>query len=66
MANDTSRVIARCEALAAISDSDQGISRLYLTSGYREGLALTEQWMQTAGMNTGVDAAGNLWGRYPA
>ncbi|MHB1228865.1 MAG: allantoate amidohydrolase [Halothiobacillus sp.] len=66
MAGNSSRVIGRCEALAKISDSESGISRLYLTSGYREGLALAEQWMQTAGMNTGVDAAGNLWGRYPA
>ncbi|HQS03289.1 MAG: allantoate amidohydrolase [Halothiobacillus sp. 24-54-40] len=61
-----SRIIDRCEALAQISDSSAGISRLYLSPAYREGLRLVEQWMQEAGMSTWVDAAGNQWGRLTA
>jgi allantoate deiminase len=61
-----SRVIERCEALAQISDYPDGISRLYLSPAYREGLRLVEQWMQAAGMSTWIDAAGNQWGRFAA
>lgn len=64
--SDMSRVIERCEALSQISDSPDGISRLYLSPAYREGLKLVEQWMQAAGMSTWVDAAGNQWGRFAA
>lgn len=61
-----SRVIDRCEALARISDTPDGISRLYLSPAYRDGLRLVEQWMQAAGMSTWVDAVGNQWGRLAA
>lgn len=64
--SDMSRVIERCETLSQISDSPDGISRLYLSPAYREGLRLVEQWMQGAGMSTWVDAAGNQWGRSAA
>lgn len=66
VANEMSRVIERCEALAQISDRPDGITRLYLSPTYREGLRLVEQWMQVAGMSTWVDAAGNQWGRFAA
>ncbi|WP_319381178.1 Zn-dependent hydrolase [Thiomicrorhabdus sp.] len=60
----TTRVIQRCRELAAISDSDRSISRIYLSPAYLQGLQQTEQWMQKAGMNTWIDAVGNVWGRY--
>lgn len=66
VANEMSRVIERCEALAQISDRPDGISRLYLSPAYREGLRLVEQWMLAAGLSTWVDAAGNQWGRLAA
>lgn len=66
VANEMSRLIERCEVLAQISDSTDGISRLYLSPAYREGLLLVEQWMQAAGMSTWVDAVGNQWGRFAA
>ncbi|BBP43910.1 allantoate amidohydrolase [Thiosulfativibrio zosterae] len=59
-----SRVIARCEQLATITDSPGSITRIYLSPAYMQGLALVAEWMQQAGMTTWVDAAGNQWGRF--
>ncbi|WP_319558341.1 allantoate amidohydrolase [Thiomicrorhabdus sp.] len=60
----TTRVIQRCRDLAAISDSDRSISRIYLSPAYLQGLQQTEEWMLQAGMETWIDAVGNVWGRY--
>lgn len=60
-----SKVTARCERLATISDSPSCLSRLYLAPSYRAGINQVERWMQAANMVTRVDAVGNLWGRYP-
>lgn len=59
-----SRVIERCQALAAISDRPNSISRLYLSPAYKKGLDQVESWMQEAGMKTWIDEVGNVWGRY--
>ncbi len=59
-----SRVIDRCNRLAEITDTLKGISRLYLSPAYMEGLKQVEAWMQEAGMETWVDPVGNQWGRY--
>jgi len=61
-----SRVIERCEQLAAITDVPGQIHRLYLSRAYMAGLEQVAGWMRESGMETWTDAAGNLWGRYAA
>lgn len=60
------RVMARCDALAQLSESTEGLTRVYLSSEHLQANALVAQWMQQAGMNTWQDAVGNVCGRYEA
>lgn len=60
------RVMARCGALAQLSESTEGLTRVYLSSEHLQANALVAQWMQQAGMNTWQDAVGNICGRYEA
>ena len=60
------RVMARCDALAQLSESSEGLTRVYLSSEHLQANALVAQWMQQAGMNTWQDAVGNICGRYEA
>jgi allantoate deiminase len=55
-----------CDQLAAISSNQHTISRFYLTPEHKRCNEQVAQWMQAAGMETWVDAAGNLCGRYEA
>jgi allantoate deiminase len=58
--------MARCDALAQLSESSEGLTRVYLSSEHLQANALVAQWMQQAGMNTWQDAVGNICGRYEA
>lgn len=60
------KVMHWCDQLAAISSHPENISRFYLTPEHKRCNALVAQWMQDAGMETWVDAAGNICGRYDA
>lgn len=60
------KVMHWCDQLAAISSHPENISRFYLTPEHKRCNALVAQWMQEAGMETWVDAAGNICGRYDA
>lgn len=60
------RVMARCDALAQLSESSEGLTRVYLSSEHLQANALVAQWMQQAGMTTWQDAVGNICGRYEA
>jgi len=60
------QVMNWCAQLAAISSSSENISRFYLTPEHKRCNAQVAEWMQSAGMKSWVDAAGNLWGRYDA
>lgn len=60
------KVMHWCDQLAAISSHPENISRFYLTPEHKRCNDQVAQWMQTAGMKTWVDAAGNLCGRYEA
>jgi len=60
------RVMARCDALAQLSESTEGLTRIYLSSEHLQANALVAQWMQQAGMTTWQDAVGNICGRYEA
>lgn len=60
------KVMHWCDQLAAISSNPENISRFYLTPEHKRCNELVAQWMQDAGMETWVDAAGNLCGHYDA
>lgn len=60
------KVMHWCDQLAAISSNPENISRFYLTPEHKRCNELVAQWMQEAGMETWVDAAGNICGRYDA
>ncbi|TBU73459.1 allantoate amidohydrolase [Pseudomonas daroniae] len=58
------RVMARCDELAAISESADGLTRVYLSTEHQRANALVGEWMQAAGMRVWQDAVGNICGRY--
>ncbi|MRS22095.1 allantoate amidohydrolase [Enterobacteriaceae bacterium RIT692] len=60
------RVMARCDALAEISESEDGLTRVYLSPEQLRANARVGDWMQAAGMTTWQDAVGNICGRYEA
>ncbi|HSC68810.1 MAG TPA: allantoate amidohydrolase [Cellvibrio sp.] len=60
------KIMHQCDQLASISSNLENISRFYLTPEHQRCNELVAQWMQDAGMETWVDAAGNICGRYAA
>ncbi|SDH07693.1 allantoate deiminase [Pseudomonas flavescens] len=60
----SARIMARCDELAAISESADGLTRVYLSAEHRRANALVGEWMQAAGMRVWQDAVGNICGRY--
>jgi allantoate deiminase len=60
------RVMARCDELARVSASIEGIERVYLSPEHARVNRLVAQWMREIGMTPRQDAAGNLWGRLGA
>ena len=60
------RAVARCRTLAAISDTDTGTSRAYLSPATARAHAQLREWMRAAGLTTRRDHAGNLIGRLAA
>ncbi|MCQ8226676.1 allantoate amidohydrolase [Pantoea trifolii] len=60
------RAMARCDALAEISESEDGLTRVYLSPEQLRANARVGEWMQAAGMTTWQDAVGNICGRYEA
>ncbi len=61
-----SRVMARCQQLAEISETPGQLTRVYLSAEHLQANALVAGWMQQAGMRTWQDAVGNIFGRYEA
>lgn len=57
-------ILARIDALAAISEQPDGLTRLYLTPEHRRANDLVAGWMRAAGMSVREDAVGNIIGRY--
>ena len=60
------RIMARCDALAEISEEEDGLTRVYLSPEHLRANACVAEWMQAAGMRTWQDAVGNICGRYEA
>ena len=57
-------VIDGCRMLAACSEEPGFTTRTFLSAPMRDVHAHVGQWMMRAGMDVGVDAAGNLRGTY--
>ncbi|PPC63092.1 allantoate amidohydrolase [Pantoea sp. ICBG 1758] len=60
------RIMARCDALAEISEEEDSLTRVYLSPEHLRANACVAEWMQVAGMRTWQDAVGNICGRYEA
>jgi allantoate deiminase len=57
-------LMQRIDALAAISESDQGLTRRFATPEHRRANDLVGHWMAQAGMSVREDPVGNIIGRY--
>lgn len=58
------RICERCEALARLSEQPDGLTRVFLSGEQRQANELALGWMREAGMSAGLDAIGNVVGRY--
>jgi allantoate deiminase len=63
--NAAQKIMQRIETLAKISEEPGIITRTFASPAMRRANVLVEKWMRQAGMNTRVDAMGNLAGRHP-
>jgi allantoate deiminase len=54
----------RIDALAAISEDCNALTRLFLSREHRRANELVANWMRAAGMRVRTDAIGNIVGRY--
>jgi allantoate deiminase len=57
------RVVARCDELAAVTETPGHITRVYLSPEHARANEIVGGWMHDAGLRTWQDAAGNLHGR---
>ena len=58
------RIWDRCQALAALSEEQGALTRIFLSAEQRAANDLTQGWMREAGMSARLDAIGNVVGRY--
>lgn len=58
------RVLARCDALAAISSTPGQLTRVYLSPEHLRANQLVGDWMRALGMTVWQDSVGNICGRY--
>jgi allantoate deiminase len=56
-------LLRRLAELATLSDTPGGLTRLFLSPAHSQAVALVAGWMREAGLETHVDAIGNLVGR---
>jgi allantoate deiminase len=57
-------IVSRINRLAAISETADNLTRIFLTSQHRAAADLIMGWMVDAGMRAHLDAIGNVCGRY--
>ena len=60
------KVIARCKRLASVTETPGSTCRTFLSVAMRECYREVGEWLETAGAEVRIDAAGNLRGVYPA
>lgn len=58
------RVMARADELAAISETPDALTRVYLSPQHLEANQRAARWMTQAGMTVWQDSVGNICGRY--
>jgi allantoate deiminase/N-carbamoyl-L-amino-acid hydrolase len=59
-----SRIIEFCDELAQISEEPGKLTCTYLTPAHQQVASQIQSWMQAAGLDAGIDAVGNVIGRY--
>ncbi len=57
-------IVEKIEALAAISETPDNLTRVFLSKELRAAADLLMEWMRAAGMSARMDAIGNVCGRY--
>src|SRR5258707_11051866 len=57
-------IVGRIDKLAAISETPEHLTRIFLTKEHRAAADLLLDWMRAAGMRAQLDAIGNVCGRY--
>jgi allantoate deiminase len=57
-------IVRRIHQLAAISETPDSLTRIFLTPEHRTAADLIMDWMREAGMSAKLDAIGNVCGRY--
>src|SRR5580700_7557817 len=57
-------IVGRINRLAAISETPDNLTRIFLTPEHRAAAELIMGWMVEAGMSAHLDAIGNVCGRY--
>jgi allantoate deiminase len=57
-------IVSRINRLAAISETPDNLTRIFLTPEHRAAAELIMSWMVEAGMSAHLDAIGNVCGRY--
>jgi allantoate deiminase len=57
-------IVSRIDQLAAISETPEHLTRIFLTKEHRAAADLILDWMRDAGMRAHLDAIGNVCGRY--
>jgi allantoate deiminase len=57
-------ILSRINELAAISETPEQLTRIFLTREHRAAADLILGWMRSAGMRAHLDAIGNVCGRY--
>src|ERR1700730_15463193 len=66
IADRAEKVIARCTRLASVTEVRGSTCRTFLSIAMRECYRVVGDWMEAAGAEVTLDAAGNLRGFYPA
>ena len=64
MQQAAARVMARAGELAAISETPDALTRVYLSPQHLEANQRAARWMTQAGMTVWQDSVGNICGRY--
>src|SRR5467141_2481182 len=57
-------IVRRIDALGALSETPDHLTRIFLTPEHRAAADLLLAWMREAGMSAHLDAVGNVCGRY--
>ncbi|WP_343711246.1 allantoate amidohydrolase [Kosakonia radicincitans] len=60
------RVMSRADELAAISETPDALTRVYLSTQHLQANQRVAEWMRQAGMLVWQDSVGNICGRYEA